>query len=287
MKKRVLLLTVATLLIAVLLCSCSGEAGKLVIDNNNVTMTVGDTYVVNVVSSEAKEALTWSSSDDSVASVDDGTITANGEGSATITVMSFKGLKEVCNVKVVGIEITKVSLDTTATVVDKGKCVQLNASVYPTEANSDSLEWSSSDDSVASVDSEGYVSGLKAGTAVIKCTAPNGKTASCTVTVKGKDSSSSNNSKNSGGTINNYYNNNGGRVIEDTTLYCRASDYATLRSAPSRSAKEVAKVYSRESVQCISSSTEYYYVVYQGQRGYVLKDYFSTNPSAPLNYGIN
>lgn len=70
-------------------------------------------------------------------------------------------------------------------------------------------------------------------------------------------------------------------------LYCRASDYATLRASASRSSKELAKVYCRESVYCYGSSGEFYYVTYRGQSGYVLKTYFSTDPNASLNYGLN
>ncbi|MCI9546448.1 MAG: SH3 domain-containing protein [Lachnospiraceae bacterium] len=69
--------------------------------------------------------------------------------------------------------------------------------------------------------------------------------------------------------------------------YCCASESATLRSAPSRSGAELANVNSREAVQFISDAGEFYYVSYQGQNGYVLKNYFSTDPNAELNYGRN
>ena len=72
-----------------------------------------------------------------------------------------------------------------------------------------------------------------------------------------------------------------------TTLYCRASEYATLRSYASVDATALAKVYSREAVQYLGDSGDFYYVSYRGAKGYVLKNYFSTNPSAELNYGTN
>lgn len=78
-----------------------------------------------------------------------------------------------------------------------------------------------------------------------------------------------------------------GDIDDNSTqiLYCRASEYATLRKSPSRSSDEIKKIYCRDSVKYISSSGEFYYVEYSGKKGYVLKDFFSTNPSAPLNYG--
>ena len=47
----------------------------------------------------------------------------------------------------------------------------------------EAIVWTSSDPSVASVDSNGVVTGIKAGTAVITATLDNGQSATCTVTV--------------------------------------------------------------------------------------------------------
>lgn len=68
-------------------------------------------------------------------------------------------------------------------------------------------------------------------------------------------------------------------------LYCCASEYVTLRAEPSRSSAELARVYSREEVQYVGLTGEFYNVVYKGQNGYVLKDFFSEDPNASLNYG--
>ena len=68
------------------------------------------------------------------------------------------------------------------------------------------------------------------------------------------------------------------------TLYCCASEYVTLRSEPARSGAELARVYSREEVQYLGLAGEFYNVVYKGQNGYVIKDFFSEDPNASLNY---
>lgn len=70
-------------------------------------------------------------------------------------------------------------------------------------------------------------------------------------------------------------------------LYCCASDWATLRTAASRSASEITKVMSRESVTYISTSGDFFYVSYKGQKGYILSAYLSSDANAPLNYGTN
>ncbi len=69
------------------------------------------------------------------------------------------------------------------------------------------------------------------------------------------------------------------------TYYCRASVSATLRSIASRDGADLAQIGSREEVQCVGESGEFYNVIYKGQNGYVLKDFFSQDPNAPLNYG--
>ncbi len=68
-------------------------------------------------------------------------------------------------------------------------------------------------------------------------------------------------------------------------LYCRASESATLRATPSREGEELTQIPSRDSALYISSVGEFYLVSYKGQGGYVLKDFFSTDPFAELNYG--
>ncbi len=72
---------------------------------------------------------------------------------------------------------------------------------------------------------------------------------------------------------------------DEVVFYCRASDYATLRATPSRSGTDLAHIGSREKVTYLGTDGEFYKVRYKGTEGYVLKDFFSSNPDAPLNYG--
>lgn len=71
----------------------------------------------------------------------------------------------------------------------------------------------------------------------------------------------------------------------NNTMYCCASDYATLRDVPSRSGKSLAKIKTRGSVTWVGTTGEFYCVKYNGKLGYVLKDFFSYDYDAPLNYG--
>lgn len=64
-------------------------------------------------------------------------------------------------------EPKKIELDTTETVIYLNETLPLAASVYPAEANQ-SISWTSSDPSIATVDSNGNVHPLKTGTVTIK-----------------------------------------------------------------------------------------------------------------------
>ena len=70
-----------------------------------------------------------------------------------------------------------------------------------------------------------------------------------------------------------------------TTMYCCASQYVNLRESASREARSLGTISTREAVTYLSTYGDFYYVSYKGINGYVLKDFFSTDPNAPLNYG--
>lgn len=78
---------------------------------------------------------------------------------------------------------TSVALNKTTLTLDIGKTSTLKATVYPSNAANKKCTWSSSNTSVATVDSNGKVTAKKAGTATITVKTSNGKTVTCKVTV--------------------------------------------------------------------------------------------------------
>lgn len=79
---------------------------------------------------------------------------------------------------------TSVSVSPTTTSIDAGSTVQLTETVLPSNATNKSVTWSSSNTSVATVNSSGLVTGISAGNATITVTTVDGsKTATCAVTV--------------------------------------------------------------------------------------------------------
>ena len=82
------------------------------------------------------------------------------------------------------IKATGVTLDRQTIGMTEGETASLTATVAPANASDKSVSWTSSAKEVATVDSEGKVTALKAGEATITVTTKDGgKTASCKVTV--------------------------------------------------------------------------------------------------------
>ena len=83
------------------------------------------------------------------------------------------------------VPVSSVSLDKTSLELESGQTAQLTASISPSNATVKEVIWATSDKSVAKVDFYGgLVTAIAPGTATITAYAPNGLSASCTVTVK-------------------------------------------------------------------------------------------------------
>ena len=81
--------------------------------------------------------------------------------------------------------ITRIDISSSVLLLVEGKTSQLSASIYPTDASDQTVIWRSDNDSVATVSSEGNVTAIKAGSAIITLVSQDGnfsKTAVITVT---------------------------------------------------------------------------------------------------------
>ena len=152
----------------------------------------GGTLTATITPSNAtNQNVTWKSSDTKVATVDNGLVTAVAEGTATITVTTADGGKTAtCEVTVTQpakTPVTSVTLDKTSLTLDVGGSFTLTATVKPDNATNKAVKWSSSNENVATVDQNGNVKAVGAGTATITAAASDGsgKTATCEVTVNG------------------------------------------------------------------------------------------------------
>ena len=82
------------------------------------------------------------------------------------------------------VKVTGITLNKTSASLRPNQALSLSATVKPSNATSKKVSWSSSDPSIAKVDSTGKVTAVKRGTAVITAKSSDGsKTAKCTITV--------------------------------------------------------------------------------------------------------
>lgn len=146
-------------------------------------LNVGDTHELSVTlvpSSADVKYVTWTSSDESVATIENGVIKANSPGIAKITA-SVNGMSSTCSVRVKEISVTKVSLDITSKQITAGETFTLHATVTPSNATYADVTWTSSDEDIATVEN-GVVTGKAQGTVTITAKAGS-RSASCTVLV--------------------------------------------------------------------------------------------------------
>ncbi len=126
----------------------------------------------------ATKKVVWSSSDKSIARVKNGKITGKKTGTATITAVA-NGVEAKCAVTVVD-GLVSVSEEYAQLYITGGKAetkqLKTNAS------KNETIVWRSSDETVASVDSNGLVRAKKAGTAVITAECK-GKSDACVIEV--------------------------------------------------------------------------------------------------------
>lgn len=152
--------------------------------------SIGNTIYLTatVLPSDAtNKEIDWSSDNEAVATVDQyGKVTANGNGTATITVITKDQSKTATCAITVAQLMTGITLSSTSLTLIEGEEQTLIATVNPDNANDKSVTWNSSDESVATVDASGKVTAISKGRATITALAndSSGVTATCDVTVK-------------------------------------------------------------------------------------------------------
>ena len=158
--------------------------------------TVGEPYTETILAATGDASITWSVSNGSLPaglSLSEngkiiGTPTTAGTSTFTVTAENSCGsdnkelsitISAPASVSVTGVSLNKDSLN-----LYVGGNETLTATVEPTDATNKGVTWSSSAESVATVDANGKVTAVSAGTATITVTTADGnKTATCTVTV--------------------------------------------------------------------------------------------------------
>ncbi len=164
----------------------SVQVTKVTVNPSEVTVKIGETATLtaDVEPADAEYTLEWSSLTPDIASVDqDGTVTGLAAGNAVI-MAEAGGKTGSCTVTVSAIDVESISLSETSLTMEEGETAVLVAEVLPENATDKTLTWSSSDETVATVN-DGTVTAITAGEATITAKAGD-KTAECSVTVNEK-----------------------------------------------------------------------------------------------------
>lgn len=159
------------------------------ISRSTLALTVGATSTLTATvapSNASDKSYSWSSSNSAVATVNSsGLVTAKANGTATITATTTDGGKKATCAVTVTTPASGVSVAPTTATIIKGQTQQLTATVAPSSASNKSVSWSSSNNSVATVNSSGLVTAKAAGNADITVTTADGNyKAVCKVTVR-------------------------------------------------------------------------------------------------------
>ena len=167
----------------------SSLVSSLTMSETSLAMNSGTTAQLSVTITPTdafNSSVTWTSNDESVATVDqNGLVTAVAGGSCTITATSTDGSGKTaqCAVTVTQM-VTSIVLSQTSVVLGLDEFVRLTATVLPENATNKAVVWSSSNPDIAPIRSN-RVDAYDYGTAVITCTAADGSgvTATCLVKV--------------------------------------------------------------------------------------------------------
>lgn len=182
------------------------EVTSVTLDKTTASVEVGKatTLTATVAPTDAtNKTITWTSSDTSIATVSNGTVTGVKAGTATITAKA--GTKSAtCTVTVTAVssgdttddedkkvEVISITLNKNTEILKVGETLSLTATVKPDNAKDKTVTWKSSDTSIATV-TNGVVKAIKEGKVTITASAGD-KSATCKITVTNKTDSNNNN----------------------------------------------------------------------------------------------
>lgn len=148
------------------------------ITSGNASIYEGETLTLSVTKTPEDAVITWTSSDETVATVVDGVVTAVKAGTATVTATIKDGVSDSIVVTVLGYSVSIDNKEVTELVV--GDSLTLTATKAPAKAV---VAWASSDETVATV-VDGVVTAVKAGTVTITASVKEGVEDTIELTVK-------------------------------------------------------------------------------------------------------
>lgn len=165
-------------------------AESVIVSPNTAILNVPETLVLSTTftpNNTTNQSGVWTSSDDSIATVVNGLVTSISEGVVTITFTSndggFTDTAEITVTNIV-IPLESVTINPSDVTIEVGESSQLTATLVPSDTTDMFGTWTSSDDSIATVDEDGNITGVSEGQVDITYTSnTDGITGTASVTV--------------------------------------------------------------------------------------------------------
>ena len=161
---------------------------NLLLSESEISLEINETSLLDI-SIEPENAtfknVLWSSSNDEIASVNNGIVTGLSIGTAIITAKSESSNHEdSCRVTVNPISVKSITLDHTEISLMPTEKATLIASITPNDAANKNVFWTSSNIDIVQVTNDGLVTAINFGEAIISAISEDGnQTASCKVNV--------------------------------------------------------------------------------------------------------
>ncbi|UQK60025.1 Ig-like domain-containing protein [Ezakiella coagulans] len=164
---------------------------NITLDTRYLRLDAGKKYELNYTVypyNATDKTLTWTSSNENVATVENGVITAIGRGSAYITATSSNGVQTSCYVDVYGeakpVKVTGLYFSDRQLGLKVGETKAASVLFTPNNATNKSVTYSSLNSSIARVDENGNITGVRPGTVYIYARSVDGPYAYLQVTVR-------------------------------------------------------------------------------------------------------
>ena len=160
------------------------------LNKNNLELKVNDKEKLEYTllpSNATDKSVTWESSNQKIAIINDGVVSCLSSGSTMITIKAVNGLKDTCNVtcKMNEVDVTSIKFDKSSYSIYIDNTVRINATVEPANATNKTLTWKSSNSKIATVNN-GVVKGISNGSTTITVTDAKGKVSNSVTIVVNK-----------------------------------------------------------------------------------------------------
>ena len=160
---------------------------SLSLSPSTITLNVGDSQQIQVVAtpSDASASVEWSTTNNSVVTVNNGVVTAVGAGSATVTATSTadRSVSASAFVTVADVPLTSLTPSRSSLTLTKGSTQRLTVTAVPAGA-SNAVTWHSANTAVAQVDQSGLVTAVSDGETTVTATSQKNANIYVTITVK-------------------------------------------------------------------------------------------------------